>query len=240
VARSSLVVAGIPVAEAVFQKLDPEAGFQDRAAEGAELSRGSCLLSIRADIRALLEGERTALNFVQRMSGIAFATKSAVREIAGTGAIILDTRKTVPGLRALDKYAVAVGGGFNHRMGLYDGAMIKDTHRVAIASTEAAVQAIVESGVSRDRITVEVRNLSGLREALRAGAGRVLLDNMGTDEIRACVAEGKGRAILEVSGGLRPGGLREIAELGVDCLSVGWLTHSAPASDVAMEMMEYD
>ena len=237
-ARHPLVVAGLPVAGAVFRLLDPGARMEQAVAEGAETPAGALLATVQADLRALLEGERSALNFLQRMCGIATATRQAVREIEGTGAVILDTRKTAPGLRALDKYAVAVGGGRNHRMGLFDAAMIKDTHRAAAGSMKEAVRAIRQRGTPAEAITVEVRSVEELREAVAAGAGRALLDNMGEDEMRACVAEGKGKVVLEASGGLRPGRLRAVASTGVDCLSVGWLTHSAPAADVAMELRE--
>lgn len=237
VAREDLVVAGVPVAAAVFARLDEEARVVAAAREGEEIEAGSALLSIRADVRAILEGERTALNFLQRLCGIATATRRAVREVEGTGATILDTRKTAPGLRALDKYAVRVGGALNHRMGLFDAAMIKDTHLAAAGSIGAAVASVLRTGTPAERITVEVRSLEELREAIRSGAGRALLDNMDLATLRTCVAEGSGRILLEASGGLRPGALRSVAETGVDCLSVGWLTHSAPAANVALELL---
>lgn len=237
VARSATVVAGVPVAVAVFRRLDPGADAHATVDEGAEVAPGAELLEVRGDVRALLEGERTALNFLGRLSGIAAAARRAVREVEGTGVTILDTRKTAPGLRQLDKYAVAVGGASNHRMGLFDAAMIKDTHLAAAGSIAAAVAALLARGVSPGRITVEVRSVEDLRAAIRAGAGRALLDNMDLESLRACAAEGRGRIVLEASGGLRPGSLRAVAECGVDCLSLGWLTHSAPAADVAMEVV---
>jgi nicotinate-nucleotide pyrophosphorylase (carboxylating) len=237
VARSRAVVAGVPVAVAVFRRLDPEVEVRAGVDDGAEVEAGTEIVAVRGDVRALLEGERTALNFLGRLSGIASAARRAVREVEGTGVTILDTRKTAPGLRRLDKYAVAVGGASNHRMGLFDAAMIKDTHLAAAGSIAAAVAALVERGVSPGRITVEVRSVEELREAIRSGAGRALLDNMDLVTLRACAAEGRGRIVLEASGGLRPGSLRAVAETGVDCLSLGWLTHSAPAADVAMEVV---
>ncbi len=236
-ARSAAVVAGIPVAVAVFRRLDPEAQARAAVDEGDEVEAGTELVAVHADVRALLEGERTALNFLARLSGIASAARRAVREVEGTGVTVLDTRKTAPGLRRLDKYAVAVGGASNHRMGLFDAAMIKDTHLAAAGSIAAAVAALRERGIPPGRITVEVRSLADLRAAIQAGAGRALLDNMDLETLRRCASEGRGRIVLEASGGLRPGSLRAVAETGVDCMSLGWLTHSAPAADVAMEVV---
>jgi nicotinate-nucleotide pyrophosphorylase (carboxylating) len=171
-----------------------------------------------------------------RMCGIATATRAAVDELAGTPVRVLDTRKTAPGLRRFDKYAVAAGGGQNHRMGLYDAVMIKDTHLDAGTTIEQAVRSALEAGHAREAITVEVRAPADVDRAVEAGAGRVLLDNMDLDALRDAVARGRGRVVLEASGGLRPGALRAVADTGVDCVSLGWLTHSAPAADVAMEM----
>lgn len=237
VAREPLVVAGLPVAKVVFRTIDPSLGFESRRADGEAAGPGDVLAEVRGDARALLAGERTALNFLQRLSGIATAAREAVREIEGTGAVVLDTRKTAPGLRALDKYAVRVGGAENHRMGLYDAAMIKDTHLGAAGSVGEAVRTVLASGVPATAVTAEVRSRAELEEAIEAGAGRALLDNMGLEALRECVRVGKGRIVLEASGGLRPGTLRAVAETGVDCLSVGWLTHSVRASDLAMELV---
>ena len=170
------------------------------------------------------------------MCGIATAAHAALQEVAGTRADILDTRKTAPGLRQLDKYAVACGGATNHRMGLFDAVMIKDTHLAAGCSIGEAVRRSLERGHPAERITVEVRNLEQLEQAIAAGAGRALLDNMALDEMRTAVERASGRIVLEASGRLRPGGLRAVASTGVDFLSLGWLTHSAPAADVAMEL----
>jgi nicotinate-nucleotide pyrophosphorylase (carboxylating) len=236
VARSSMVVAGLGVAREVFRQVDPALVFVEESREGAWVERGRRLATVTGAARPILQGERTALNFLMRMCGIATATRRAVEEVAGTGVSILDTRKTAPGLRVLDKQAVSIGGGENHRMGLYDAVMIKDTHLAAGSTVAQAVRAAIASGVPRERITAEVRGLSELEEAIAAGAGRALLDNMSVSRLREAVRAGKGRIVLEASGGLRPGGLREVAETGVDCLSVGWLTHSVAAADVAMEM----
>jgi len=238
VARAELVIAGLSVAREVFRQLDPSLIFLELSGEGERAEPGQRLATITGPARAILEGERTALNFMMRMSGIATTTRRAVDEVAGTGARILDTRKTAPGLRVLDKLSVAIGGGENHRMGLYDAVMIKDTHLGVGGSVTEAVRAALGSGVPRERITAEVRNLPELEEAIAAGAGRALLDNMSVEGIREAVRAGKGRIVLEASGGLRPGGLRSVAETGVDFLSVGWLTHSVTAADVAMETEE--
>ena len=238
VARAELVIAGLSVAREVFRQLDPSLIFLELSGDGERAEPGQRLATVTGPARPILQGERTALNFMMRMSGIATTTRRAVNEVAGTGARILDTRKTAPGLRVLDKLSVAIGGGENHRMGLYDAVMIKDTHLGVGGSVTEAVRAALSSGVPRERITAEVRNLPELEEAIAAGAGRALLDNMSVEGIREAVRAGKGRIVLEASGGLRPGGLRGIAETGVDFLSVGWLTHSVTAADVAMETEE--
>ena len=236
VARADLVLAGCPVAREVFRALDPALEFEQHHADGKQLSRGARVASIVGDTRRILEGERTALNFLMRMCGIATAAAGAVAEVAGTGCRILDTRKTAPGLRQLDKYAVACGGATNHRMGLYDAVMIKDTHLVGGLSVGQAVQRARDHGHAPQTITAEVRDLGQLREAISAGAGRALLDNMDLDGLRAAVRLARGRIVLEASGGVRPGGFRAVAETGVHFISSGWLTHSAPAADLALEM----
>jgi len=236
VARQELILAGLAVAERVFLRLDPGASFQPHRRDGQRLERGAIVATIRADLRAILSGERTALNFLMRMCGIATAARAAVDEIAGTAARVLDTRKTAPGLRRLDKYAVACGGAQNHRLGLDDAVMIKDTHLAAGGSIAAALARALAAGHPPSRLTVEVGDLDQLRQALEAGARRVLLDNMDVWSLRRAVALNAGRALLEASGGLRPGALRPVAETGVDFLSLGWLTHSAPAADLALDV----
>jgi nicotinate-nucleotide pyrophosphorylase (carboxylating) len=236
VAREPMVVAGLPVVREVFRTLDPGVAFAPRVADGDEVPRGAIVAEATGAARSLLAGERTALNFLQRMSGIATAAREAVREIAGTGATVLDTRKTAPGLRALDKYAVAAGGATNHRAGLYDALMIKDTHVDAAGGLGEAVRRCLAAGHPARLVTAEVRTPEELDEAIAAGAGRALLDNMSTDALRECVRRGKGRIVLEASGGLRPGTLRSVALTGVDALSLGYLTHSVRAADLAMDL----
>jgi len=238
VARSPLVLAGLGVAREVFLALDPAVHFVEKRTDGDSLLGGDCAAEVSGSARAILAGERTALNFLMRMCGIATATATAVDEVEGTGARILDTRKTAPGLRALDKYAVTCGGGMNHRMGLFDAVMIKDTHLGAGCTIGEAVRAALAGGQKGESLTVEVRDLDQLEQAIAAGAGRALLDNMDPGRLREAVQAAGGRIVLEASGGLRPGLLREVAESGVDFLSLGWLTHSAPAADLALEMKE--
>ena len=236
VARQNLIVSGVDVARMVFATLDPELEFTPRTRDGEALDSGAPVATVFGRSRPILRGERTALNFLMRMCGIATAARDAVAEVRGTGAQILDTRKTAPGLRQLDKYAVACGGARNHRGGLFDAIMIKDTHLETIDSIHDAVVAALATGLPAERITVEVRTLGQLREAIDAGAGRALLDNMDRKRMRDAVALAGGRVVLEASGGLRPGSLRAVAETGVDALSLGYLTHSAPAADLALEM----
>jgi nicotinate-nucleotide pyrophosphorylase (carboxylating) len=236
VAREGLVVAGVPVAFEVFRRLDPSVTAVAQAPEGARAGPGDTLLAVEGQARALLSGERTALNVLQRMCGIATAARAAVDEVAGTGATVLDTRKTAPGLRRLDKYAVACGGATNHRMGLHDAVMIKDTHVAVAGPLGVAVLRALAHGHARELVTAEVSSAEQLEEAISAGAGRVLLDNMDLETLRECVRRAHGRVVLEASGGLRPGRLRAVAESGVDCLSVGFLTHSVHAADLAMDL----
>ena len=236
VARQDLVLAGLPIAREVFRALDQGLEFEPLQRDGDVVDADICVALVRGSARSILCGERTALNFLMRMSGIATAARAAVDEIAGTGARILDTRKTAPGLRDLDKYAVAAGGAVNHRRGLYDEVMIKDTHLRATPSITVAVERARARGHAREIITVEVCDLTQLNEAIAAGAGRVLLDNMDPQSMAEAVRISGGRVVLEASGGLSPGNLRRVAETGVDFMSLGWLTHSAPAADLAMDL----
>ncbi len=226
------VIYGVDVAEQVFRSLDPDASFARAVDEGVWRESGE-VLRVEGHARALLSGERTALNFLQRLSGVATMAARAVRAIEGTDARILDTRKTTPGLRALEKAAVAAGGATNHRAGLYDAILIKENH--------AALAGGVAEAVRRARarapdlpLEVECRDLAEVDEALAAGAPRLLLDNMSPAQLAAAVEHVAGRAVLEASGGVTLQTLREVASTGVDFVSVGALTHSAPALDLSL------
>ena len=234
VAKAEGVVAGLPVAEAVFEAVGGDLELEGHAIDGDRVGPGTELLSVRGDARAILAAERVALNLLGRLSGIATLTARYVAAVEGTGARILDTRKTTPGMRALEKAAVVAGGGSSHRFGLYDAVLVKENHvRVAGGVGEAARRALVgaPAGV---QVEVEVESLEELDEALAAGVGRVLLDNMAPDALRAAVERTNGRALLEASGGIDLETVRAVAETGVDFISVGALTHSAPALDVSL------
>jgi nicotinate-nucleotide pyrophosphorylase (carboxylating) len=230
------VVYGLDVAEQVFRSLDPEATFTREVSEGLWRESGE-VLRVEGRARALLTGERTALNFLQRLSGVATMAARAVQAIEGTGARILDTRKTTPGLRALEKAAVAAGGATNHRAGLYDAILIKENHAALAGGVGAAVRRAREAAPELP-LEVECRSLAEVDEALDAGARvggfRILLDNMSPDELRRAVEHVAGRAELEASGGVTLQTLREVASTGVDFVSVGALTHSAPALDLSL------
>jgi nicotinate-nucleotide pyrophosphorylase (carboxylating) len=226
------VVFGLDAAEEAFRQLDPDARFERLAPEG-EWRDGGAVLRVEGSARALLTGERTALNFLGRLSGVATASARAARSVEGTGARVLDTRKTTPGLRALEKAAVAAGGATNHRAGLYDMVLVKENHIAAAGGITAAVRGAREHAPDL-RLEVEVRDLDELDEALAAGADLLLLDNMTPAELRAAVQRTAGRAELEASGGVTAETLREVASTGVDWVSVGALTHSAPALDLSL------
>jgi nicotinate-nucleotide pyrophosphorylase (carboxylating) len=228
------VVCGLEVAEAVFRALEPELRFEALVDEGAVITGPTAVARVTGPERAILTGERTALNFLGRLSGVATLTRRYVEAVAGTGAAILDTRKTTPGLRDLEKHAVAVGGGRNHRFGLDDGVLVKDNHLRAAGSIEAAVERL--RGATHLPIEVECDTLGQVEEALGAGAEAILLDNMRADELRAAVSLARGRARLEASGGVTLENVRAIAETGVDEISVGALTHSARSLDVSLEL----
>jgi nicotinate-nucleotide pyrophosphorylase (carboxylating) len=234
-AKESLVVAGLLVAQRVFELLDPSLRFQALVEEGALVNRGR-LAEVRGDARALLRGERVALNFLQRMSGIASLTRRFAMRLEGTRARLRDTRKTTPGLRLLEKYAVRVGGGSNHRFGLYDGVLIKENH----AQVAGSVGEVVRRAKARYRgerpVQVEVRDESELREALAAGADALLLDNMTVEQVDTAVQLVAGRVAVEASGGIRLENVRAYAECGVDFISIGALTHSAPAADISFDL----
>jgi nicotinate-nucleotide pyrophosphorylase (carboxylating) len=229
------VVFGLDVAEAVFRRLDPDVAARRLRPEGEWLAEPPApVLELAGDARALLTGERVALNFLQRLSGIATATARCVEQLRGTGTKVLDTRKTTPGMRLLEKQAVAAGGGRNHRMGLHDAILVKDNH-IALAGGvgEATRRALAQRppGVA---VEVECGSLADVEEALAAGAQRLLLDNMDPTRLREAVALVAGRAELEASGGITPAGLKEVADAGLEWVSLGSLTHSAPALDLSM------
>jgi len=234
VAKEDFVLAGIDVAKAVFALLDPAIAFEALAADGQSVKRGEVLAWMKGPAAMLLQGERVALNLLQRMSGIATHTARFVIEVQGTQATIVDTRKTMPGLRALDKYAVRLGGGTNHRTALYDGILIKENHIVAAGGITAAIERARARAPHTLKIEVETTNLDEVAEALAAGADIILLDNMSLDQLREAVTLIGGRAKAEASGGVNLDTVRNIAETGVDLISVGALTHSSRAVDISM------
>jgi nicotinate-nucleotide pyrophosphorylase (carboxylating) len=236
VSRAAGRVAGLDAALHALRVLDPSLQVEVLRGDGADVQPGDAIARVAGRARALLTGERTALNLLCRLSGIATATREAVAATAGTRARVACTRKTTPGLRALEKYAVRVGGGVNHRFGLHDAVLIKDNH-VALAGGVAAAIRLARAGVGHMvRIEVEVDTLEQLDAALAEGADAVLLDNMTPDQLRLAVARVGGRALTEASGGLTPATLRAVAEAGVDLISLGWLTHSAPSLDIGLDV----
>ena len=234
VAKEDFVLAGIHVARQVFQLLSTEIAFENLLADGQPVKRGDVLAWLKGDAAVLLQGERVALNFLQRLSGVATLTAEFVRAVSGTQAVIVDTRKTTPGLRVLEKYAVRMGGGGNHRMALYDAVLIKENHVAAAGGITAAVSRARQRVPHTQKIEVEVRNQEEINEALAAGADILLLDNMSTAELAAAVDLVGGRAVTEASGGVNLETVRGIAETGVQLISVGALTHSYRAVDISM------
>ncbi|MFW5951429.1 MAG: carboxylating nicotinate-nucleotide diphosphorylase [Gemmatimonadota bacterium] len=239
VARMAGVACGLELAAVVFRTLDPTLEVELRAADGDSVEAGAVLLTVTGAARPILSAERVALNFVGGLSGIASLTREYVRAVEGTGARVVDTRKTTPGLRALEKYAVRCGGAHNHRFGLSDAFMLKDNHRAALASAGLALPDAVRAARSRlghnVAITVEVDAIEQVAEALEAGADALLLDNMTPEQLALAVRQVAGQALTEASGGITLESVRVAAESGVDLISVGALTHSAPALDVALE-----
>ncbi len=232
-ARELMVVAGLPVAGRVFARLDPAIAFVPEVTDGARVEAGTVIARISGPARALLAAERVALNFLQHLSGIATLTRAYVDAIAGTGCRLLDTRKTTPGLRRLEKYATRVGGAHNHRVGLYDAVLVKDNHLAVAGSVKTAVERARAAG--HEIIEVECDTLEQVHEAVEAGVTRVLLDNMDLPTLRQAVMLVAGRAETEASGGVRLETIRAIAETGVDCISVGRITQSAPAVDIGLD-----
>ena len=234
--REEIVSAGLPVFQRVFEILSTEMTFEFKVKEGQLVEEGKKICQLSGPTNAILTAERTALNFLQRMSGIATLTKRYVDKVKSDKVRLVDTRKTAPGLRVFDKYAVRVGGGFNHRFGLYDGILIKDNHIAAAGSVTEAVFLAKQGCPHTIKIEVEVEDLDALEEAIRAGADAVLLDNMSPQMLTNAVRSAKGRVLLEASGGITLENIEEIAKTGVDIISVGALTHSVRAVDISLEM----
>jgi nicotinate-nucleotide pyrophosphorylase (carboxylating) len=237
IAKENLILAGLPFASLVFQLLDQTARFRPFFADGDRIKKGRIIAEVSGYTSVLLKGERVSLNLLQRLSGIATLTALYVEKIKGLKAKIVDTRKTTPCLRSMEKYAVRTGGGFNHRFGLFDGILIKDNHIKAVGSIPKAVQRAKKSH-HLSKIEIEVENIRGLREAIHAGADIVMLDNMSIADMRKAVKLSNGRVALEASGGITLDNIREVAETGVDFISVGALTHSAPAVDMSLKIVK--
>ena len=234
VAKSGLVVAGIEVFEEVFLFLDDSISFEGKFRDGETAEKGRALAEISGSLGSILKAERVALNLFQRMCGIATLTRSYVDAVRGTRAVIVDTRKTVPGLRALDKYSVRVGGGRNHRFGLSDGVLIKENHIEAAGGITAAIERARKNVPHTVRIEVETRNLDEVGEALRAAADIIMLDNMDLESMKKAVGLIAGRALVEASGNISLENVRDTALTGVDLISVGGLTHSVHAADISL------
>jgi nicotinate-nucleotide pyrophosphorylase (carboxylating) len=234
VAKEDFILAGLDVARRVFATLDPAVAFEKLREDGAQVRRGEVFAWLKGDAQALLQGERVALNLLQRMSGIATLTARFVQAVAGSGAIIVDTRKTTPGLRVLEKYAVRTGGGRNHRTSLYDGVLIKENHSAAAGGIALAIERARRVAPHTLKIEVETGDLVEVEQALKAGADIILLDNMDPPTLAAAVELVAGRALTEASGGVNLDTVTEIAATGVNFISVGALTHSYHAVDISM------
>jgi len=235
-AKQDLVLAGLDVAREVFRHLDPDIQFTSFAEDGDRVNAGTELAKLSGNTRALLAGERVALNLLQHLSGIATLTAQYVEKVKGLETEVLDTRKTLPGLRRLEKYAVRTGGGRNHRFGLHDGVLIKDNHIKASGGITKALQNTRKNAHHLFKLEVETKNLEEVREALEARADIIMLDNMPVDLMREAVKVVAGRALVEASGNVTLDTVRAIAETGVDLISSGSLTHSAPAADISMKI----
>jgi nicotinate-nucleotide pyrophosphorylase (carboxylating) len=235
VARKAGTIAGLIAAECAFRLIDAKVSFRNEHADGETVAAGTVLAQIEGPARSILSAERVALNFLGHLSGIATATRALVDAVAGTKARITCTRKTTPGLRTLEKYAVRCGGGFNHRFGLDDAVLIKDNHLVAAGGIKPAIERVRAGLGHMAKIEVEVDSLAQLEEALALGVDTILLDNMKPDDLKRAVALTKGRAVLEASGNVTIATVRAIAETGVDYISSGAITHSAPNLDVALD-----
>jgi nicotinate-nucleotide pyrophosphorylase (carboxylating) len=241
IAKAEGILAGADVAAAVFRRVDPSLTVRVCLPDGSSLKSGEAILEVSGHLAAILTAERTALNLIQRLSGIATLTRCYVGAVAGTRARIVDTRKTTPGLRALEKHAVRMGGGQNHRRNLGDGVLIKDNHIAACQARGMSIADIVKAARQHAphtlKVEIEVTNLDQIRQALDADADIIMLDNMPVDTMRQAVVIAHGKAVLEASGGVNLQTVRAIAETGVDLISVGALTHSAPALDLSLEVV---
>ncbi len=236
VAKEPLVVAGLEVAKQVFQYVDPETIFLPDCKDGETMAKGDTVLRVEGKLAALLKSERTALNFLQHLSGIATHVRSYIEELKDQNVRLTDTRKTTPGLRVLEKYAVRVGGAHNHRMALYDGVLIKDNHIAACGGISKAVESIRSKISHLVKIEVEVSDIKQVKEALASRADVIMLDNMNLDQIKKAVKQINNKAIVEVSGSVQKKDLNPIADTGVDIISVGGLTHSARSVDLSMRI----
>jgi nicotinate-nucleotide pyrophosphorylase (carboxylating) len=236
IARAAGRIAGIEVAAAAFRCLDACSSFEIKVADGCDAAAGQPVAAVKASARALLSAERTALNFLGHLSGVATATRDIVRAVMPFGTKVVCTRKTLPGLRLLEKYAVRAGGGYNHRFGLDDAVLIKDNHRLIAGGIEEAVRRVRRHAGHMVKIEVEVDTLDQLQQALALGIDAVLLDNMRPEVLLEGVRMCKGKAITEASGGITPATAPAVAATGVDIISIGWITHSAPALDVSLEI----
>jgi len=233
--KEDAVIAGLNVAEQVFKRIDPEISLSPYIKDGEMVEKGRVIAEVHGRASSILKGERTALNFLMRLSGIATLTRLFVKELEGTKAILLDTRKTTPGLRLLEKYAVKIGGGLNHRFGLFDGILIKDNHIKVTGSVKQAVTSI-KLKKPYHKIEVEVKNIEELKEAIDAGADIVLLDNMEPKMLKQAIGLASGKVLTEVSGNVTLKNIKEIANLGPDFISSGAITHSAHAIDISLKL----
>ncbi|MBR4591701.1 MAG: carboxylating nicotinate-nucleotide diphosphorylase [Elusimicrobiaceae bacterium] len=238
-AKEDLVLCGLPTAKEVFAAVDPAVSFRPLVQEGDPVKKGTCVLELQGPVLSILKAERTALNFLQRLSGIATAAREYAQIGKKYGVMIVDTRKTQPGMRRLDKYAVRIGGARNHRISLADSVMIKDNHIAAAGSITKAVQKIKSVIGHTPKIEVETTNLDEVKEALAAGADIIMLDNMTPQQIVQCKQEIAGRAVIEVSGGVNKNNLESYCQTGVDVISMGALTHSVPAKDLSLKIVKY-
>ena len=237
IAQTGGVIAGLPIAQRVFEKIDPSLSFQGLVADGAHVGEISTIATVKGSAKSILTGERTALNFLQRLSGTATLTAQFVAATAQCDVKIIDTRKTTAGWRAIQKYAVRAGGGHNHRFGLYDGVLIKDNHIIAAGSIAQAIEKVKSTVPHTMKIEIEVETLDQVEEALHAGADILLLDNMPVNLMKQAVKKIAGRAVVEASGGITLDQVEAVAATGVDLISVGALTHSAMPLDISLDLM---